>query len=46
MVNSRYLDGIDATECDIVTTGLKETIHHVLIFARRAAKPAMEKAAE
>ena len=32
--NSRYLDGIEATECDIVTTGLKETVQHVLTFAR------------
>jgi predicted PurR-regulated permease PerM len=44
--HSRYLDSVEATEADVVTTGLKETIHHVLIFARRAAKPAMEKAAE
>jgi hypothetical protein len=39
---SRYLDSVEATECDVVTTGLKETIHHVLAFARRsngAAKP-------
>ena len=34
--NSRYLDGIEATECDIVTTGLKETVQHVLTFARRS----------
>lgn len=34
--NSRYLDGIEATECDIVTTGLKETVQHILTFARRA----------
>jgi hypothetical protein len=33
--NSRYLDGIEATECDIVTTGLKETVQHILTFARR-----------
>ena len=39
--NSRYLDSIEATECDIVTTGLKETVQHVLAFARRAGpKPA------
>jgi predicted PurR-regulated permease PerM len=44
--HSRYLDSVEATEADVVTTGLKETIHHILIFARRAAKPAMEKAAE
>jgi len=44
--HSRYLDSIEATEADVVTTGLKETIHHVLIFARRAPKPVMEKAAE
>jgi predicted PurR-regulated permease PerM len=37
--NSRYLDGIEATECDIVTTGLKETVQHILTFARRAAHP-------
>jgi hypothetical protein len=41
---SRYLDGIEATECDIVTTGLKETVHHVLAFARRASRPAMQAA--
>jgi hypothetical protein len=34
--NSRYLDSIEATECDIVTTGLKETVQHILAFARRA----------
>jgi predicted PurR-regulated permease PerM len=34
--NSRYLDGIEATECDIVTTGLKETVQHILAFARRS----------
>jgi predicted PurR-regulated permease PerM len=34
--NTRYLDGIEATECDIVTTGLKETVQHILTFARRA----------
>jgi predicted PurR-regulated permease PerM len=44
--HSRYLDSIEATECDVVTTGLKETIHHILIFARRAAKSGAEKAAE
>jgi hypothetical protein len=44
--HSRYLDSVEATEADVVTTGLKETIHHILIFARRAAKPALEKAAE
>ena len=37
--HSRYLDGVEATECEVVTTGLKETIHHVLAFARRAANP-------
>jgi hypothetical protein len=35
--NSRYLDGIEATECDIVTTGLKETVQHIITFARRSA---------
>ena len=30
------LDSIEATECDIVTTGLKETLRHILAFARRA----------
>jgi hypothetical protein len=34
--NSRYLDSIEATECDIVTTGLQETLRHILAFARRA----------
>jgi predicted PurR-regulated permease PerM len=38
--NSRYLDGIEATECDIVTTGLKETVQHILTFARRAGPSA------
>jgi predicted PurR-regulated permease PerM len=33
--NSRYLDGIEATECDIVTTGLKDTVQHIVAFARR-----------
>jgi predicted PurR-regulated permease PerM len=37
--NSRYLDGIEATECDIVTTGLKETVRHILTFARRSGAP-------
>jgi hypothetical protein len=41
--NSRYLDGIEATECDIVTTGLKETVQHVLTFARRA-RPVIQAA--
>jgi hypothetical protein len=44
--HSRYLDSIEATECDVVTTGLKETIHHILAFARRSAKAGAEKAAE
>jgi predicted PurR-regulated permease PerM len=34
--NSRYLDSIEATESDIVTTGLKETLRHIMAFARRA----------
>jgi predicted PurR-regulated permease PerM len=37
--HSRYLDGVEATESDVVTTGLKETVHHVLAFARRASAP-------
>lgn len=37
--NTRYLDGIEATECDIVTTGLKETVQHILTFARRSGTP-------
>ena len=36
--NSRYLDGVEATECDVVTTGLKETIHHVLAFSGRSSQ--------
>ena len=46
--NSRYLDGIEATECDIVTTGLKETVQHVLTFARRSRTvvPSMPEQAE
>ena len=44
--NSRYLDSIEATECDMVTTGLKETVQHIMAFARRAAasKPQLEAA--
>ena len=42
--HSRYLDSIEATECDVVTTGLKETIHHILAFARRSARSESEKA--
>ena len=34
--HSRYLDGIEATECDAVTTGLKETIRHVVGYATKA----------
>jgi hypothetical protein len=44
--HSRYLDSVEATECDVVTTGLKETIHHILIFARRSIRPKTENAAE
>ncbi|MBN9553265.1 MAG: AI-2E family transporter [Alphaproteobacteria bacterium] len=44
--HSRYLDSIEATESDVVTTGLKETIHHILVFARRAKLPAQEVAAQ
>ena len=44
--HSRYLDSIEATESDVVTTGLKETIHHVLAFARRSTKIRTENAAE
>ncbi len=44
--HSRYLDSVEATECDVVTTGLKETIHHILIFARRTQMPRTENAAE
>ena len=39
--NSRYLDGIEATESDIVTTGLAETVQHILAFARRTPHPAI-----
>jgi predicted PurR-regulated permease PerM len=41
--DSRYLDGIEATECDIVTTGMRETVQHILTFARRA-RPALQDA--
>ena len=39
--NTRYLDGIEATECDIVTTGLKETdaAHHRLCPPLGGARP-------
>jgi predicted PurR-regulated permease PerM len=41
----RHLDGIEATECDIVTTGLKESVQHVLAYARRStARPAYQAA--
>ena len=43
--HSRYLDSVEATECDVVTTGLKETIQHILTFARRAGRPASAKQA-
>lgn len=42
--DSRYLDGIEATESDIVTTGLTETVQHILAFARRAPQPAIAAA--
>ena len=43
--NSRYLDGIEATECDIVTTGMKETVQHILTFARRSSpRPVLQAA--
>ncbi len=42
--DSRYLDGIEATESDIVTTGLTETVQHILAFARRAPKAAIAAA--
>ena len=38
--NSRYLDGVEATECDMVTTGLKETVQHIITFARRSGASA------
>ena len=43
--HSRYLDSVEATEADVVTTGLKDTLHHALIFARRASKPVAETVA-
>jgi predicted PurR-regulated permease PerM len=43
--HSRYLDSVEATDADVVTTGLKDTLHHALIFARRAAKPVAETVA-
>jgi hypothetical protein len=36
---ARYLDSVEATESDVVSTGLKETVEHVLAFARQTAKP-------
>jgi predicted PurR-regulated permease PerM len=44
--NSRYLDGIEATECDIVTTGMKETVQHILTFARRSTGKTVPQAAK
>jgi Holliday junction resolvase len=37
---------MEATECDIVTTGLKETVQHVLTFARRAGGHPIQIAAK
>jgi predicted PurR-regulated permease PerM len=43
--HSRHLDGIEATECDIVTTGLKESVQHVLAYARRSTtRPVIQAA--
>ena len=42
--DSRYLDGIEATESDIVTTGLTETVQHILAFARRVPQPSIAAA--
>jgi predicted PurR-regulated permease PerM len=36
---ARYLDSVEATECDVVSTGLKETIQHILAFARQTDNP-------
>lgn len=45
MDQSRHLDGIEATECDIVTTGLKESVQHILAYARRStARPVYQAA--
>jgi predicted PurR-regulated permease PerM len=44
--NSRYLDGIEATECDMVTTGLKESVQHILAFARRSGAAVQPQAAK
>ena len=41
----RHLDGIEATESDIVTTGLKESVQHILAYARRStSRPAYQAA--
>jgi hypothetical protein len=43
--HTRHLDGIEATESDIVTTGLKESVQHILAYARRStARPAYQAA--
>jgi len=43
--NTRFLDGIEATECDIVTTGLKESVQHILAYSRRSTtRPAIQAA--
>jgi hypothetical protein len=44
--NARYLEGIEATECDMITTGLKETVQHVLAFARRSGAAVEPQAAK
>jgi len=43
--HTRHLDGIEATECDIVTTGLKESVQHILAYSRRSTtRPAYQAA--
>jgi hypothetical protein len=44
--HGRHLDGIEATECDIVTTGLKESVQHVLAYARRSTTRPVVQAAK
>lgn len=39
--NARYQDGIEATECDIVTTGMADTVQNILTFARRVSTPSV-----
>lgn len=42
--NTRYLDGIEATECDVITSGVSDTVQYILGLAKRANRPAVQVA--